>query len=153
MKLTGWRIVPEAQAERAFDGEGARIYGGRWNSPGVLMVYASEHLSLAALEVRVHIESTSMRKRYVRFSFDFDEKLMRSFEVKKLPADWRQEPAPASLRRIGDAWIESGESAVLAVPSVIIPEEKNYLLNPRHPDFAKIIIAKPRPFSFDPRLL
>ena len=72
MTLTGWRIVPENQAASAFDGEGARLYGGRWNSVGVAMVYASQHKSLAALEVRVHIDTRKKIKRYQSFAFQFD---------------------------------------------------------------------------------
>lgn len=153
MTLTGWRIVPEDQVASAFDGTGARLYGGRWNSVGVAMVYASEHKSLAALEVRVHLNTTKRLKRYKCFAFQFDEKLLKSFPASSLPNDWTQEPPPVSLQELGDAWIKTAESPVLAVPSVIIPDERNYLLNPKHASFGKIKIAKPEDFSFDPRLL
>jgi len=151
--LAGWRIVPENQAARAFDGEGARLYGGRWNSVGVAMVYASEHKSLAALEVRVHIDTTKTIKRYHCFAFHFDESLMKVFRAASLPKDWQQEPPPPSLQQLGDAWVKTADCPILAVPSVIIPDERNYLLNPKHPAFAKIKIGKPERFSFDPRLL
>jgi RES domain-containing protein len=151
--LKGWRILPEDQAATAFDGEGARIYGGRWNSVGVAMVYASQHKSLAALEVRVHIDTTRKIRRYKSFAFQFDENLMKIIHVESLPKNWQQEPPPPSLQQIGDAWAKAADSPILAVPSVIIPEESNYLLNPKHPDFAKIKIERPTDFSFDPRLL
>jgi RES domain-containing protein len=151
--LRGWRIVPENQAATAFDGEGARLYGGRWNSVGVAMVYTSEHQSLAALEVRVHINTTKNLNRYKCFAFEFDEKMMKVFPDASLPKDWQQEPPPASLQRLGDAWVRAGESAILAVPSVIIPNERNFLLNPGHPDFGRIKRAKSEDFAFDPRLL
>ena len=150
--LTGWRIVPEDKAAKAFDGEGARIYGGRWNSVGVPMVYASEHQSLAALEVRVHIDRTRMRKLYKCFAFQFDEQLMEGFRVGALPKDWMQEPPPPSLQLLGDNWVKSGASVILAVLSVVIPKELNYLINPKHPDFAKLKIEKPTEFAFDQRL-
>jgi RES domain-containing protein len=150
--VTGWRIVPEDQAAAAFDGEGARLYGGRWNSVGTAMVYAAEHASLAALEVRVHKETTRRLKPYKCFAFQFDEKLMEALRAGGLPKDWQQEPPPASLQRLGDDWVRSGVSAILAVPSVIIPIELNYLINPGHPDFAKIKIEKPTNSAFDPRL-
>ena len=153
MTLTGWRIVPEDQAATALDGEGARLYGGRWNSVGVAMVYASEHKSLAALEVRVHINTTRKLKRYKCFTFAFDEKLMKVFPVGSLPRDWQQEPPPPSLQQFGDAWVRAADSPILAVPSVIIPNERNYLLNPKHPEFAKIKVGKSEDFAFDPRLL
>ncbi len=152
MTLTGWRIVPEDQAVAAFDGEGARIYGGRWSSVGVPMVYASEHQSLAALEVRVHIDKTRMRKLYRSFAFHFDEDLMEVFRVGGLPEDWQQEPPPPSLQQLGDDWVTSNASVILAVPSVIIPQERNYLINPKHPDFAKLKIEQPTDFLFDPRM-
>lgn len=153
MTLRGWRIVPEDQAATAFDGEGARLYGGRWNSVGVAMVYASEHKSLAALELRVHINTTKRLKGYKCFAFEFDEKLVKVFPDGSLPKDWQQEPPPPSLQRLGDAWVRASDSPILAVPSVIIPDERNYLLNPKHPEFAKIKIAKSEHFTFDPRLL
>jgi RES domain-containing protein len=148
----GWRIVPEDQADTSFDGEGARLYGGRWNSVGVSLVYASEHQSLAALEARVHIDKTKMRKLYKCFVFHFDEDLLELFRVGGLPKDWQQEPPPPSLQLLGDNWVKSGASVILAVPSVVIPKELNYLINPKHPDFAKLKIEKPTDFAFDQRL-
>ena len=152
MILTGWRLVPAAQASSPFDGEGARLYGGRWNSVGVPLVYASQHLSLAALEIRAHIEKTSMAMPYKSFAFHFDESLLRPFPRNKLPKNWREQPAPPSLQTLGDAWAKQGESAILAVPSSIIESESNLLINPRHPAFAKIRIEKPTDFWFDTRL-
>jgi RES domain-containing protein len=150
--LTGWRLVPAAQAASAFDGEGARLYGGRWNSVGVPLIYASQHLSLAALEIRVHIEKTSMALPYKGFAFHFDESLLRKLPKEKLPKNWRELPAPPSLQSLGDEWVKKGESALLAVPSTIIESESNLLLNPRHPAFPKIRIEKPTDFWFDHRL-
>ena len=152
MIRTGVRLVPEDQAATPFDGEGARLYGGRWNSVGVPMVYASEHVSLAALEVRVHIDRTRMRKLYKSFAFQFDEQLMEVFRVGALPKDWIQEPPPPSLQLLGDHWVRSGASVILAVPSVVIPKELNYLINPKHPDFAKLKIENLTDFAFDQRL-
>ena len=152
MIRTGWRIVLDEQAATAFDGEGARLCGGRWNSVGVPMVYACEHQSLAALEIRVHIDRTRMRRLYKCFAFQFDEQLMEVFRVGGLPKDWLEEPPPPSLQQLGDDWVKSGASVILAVPSVIIPKELNYLINPRHPDFTKLKIGKPADFAFDQRL-
>jgi len=150
--LTGWRIVTKEKAASAFDGEGARLYGGRWNSAGVPMVYASEHQSLAALEVRVHIDKTGMRKLYKCFAFQFDENLMEKLRVASLPRDWQQEPPPPSLQQLGDNWVKTGRSVILAVPSVVIPKELNYLISPRHPVFAKLKFQPPTDFAFDQRL-
>lgn len=152
MTRTGWRLVMENHAATAFDGEGARLYGGRWNSIGVPMVYASSHQSLAALELRVHIDSTSMGMRYKCFSFEFEERLMTTIPAKALPRNWRQEPPPSVLQERGDEWVKSGASVILAVPSVIIPREFNYLVNPWHSDFKKLRFSKSFDFAFDQRL-
>jgi RES domain-containing protein len=150
--LTGWRLVPENKASTAFDGEGARLYGGRWNSVGMPMVYASEHQSLAALEVRVLIDKTRMANPYKCFAFHFDDQLMEVFRVGALPKDWRQEPPPPLLQQLGDNWLAARRSVILSVPSAVISKELNYLINPRHPDFAKLKIEKPTAFAFDQRL-
>lgn len=152
MIRTGWRIVLDDQAATAFDGEGARLCGGRWNSVGVSMVYASEHQSLAALEIRVHIDRTRMGRRYKCFAFQFDESLMEVFRIAALPKDWMQEPPPPALQQLGDDWVKSGASVILAVPSVVIPKELDYLINPKHPGFARLKIEKPTDFAFDQRL-
>jgi len=145
----GWRLVPPPQKMTAFDGEGARRYGGRWNSAGVPMVYASEHESLAVLEVRVHIAMSGV---YKSFAFDFDEGLMRTLLVQQLPKDWQHEPPPVSLQRLGDQWVKAGDSVILAVPSAIVPNELNLLINPRHPDFSKIDIHTATDLTLDRRL-
>ncbi len=145
----GWRLVPPPQEHTAFDGEGARRHGGRWNSVGVPMVYASEHASLAVLEVRVHVAMSGV---YKSLAFDFDEGLMRAFPVHELPKDWQHEPPPVSLQRLGDQWVKAGDSVILAVPSAIVPSELNLLLNPRHPNMAKIHIHAATDFTLDRRL-
>jgi len=148
----GWRIVKERHAATAFDGEGALRVGGRWNSPGVRMVYASESKSLAALETLVHLNPPVIFK-YAAIAIEFDEGLVEMIDASNLPTDWTQEPPSRTTQIIGDQWVKEARSAVLELPSIIIPSESNFLLNPAHPDFAKIAIGKPGTFSFDPRLL
>ncbi len=145
-----WRIVKEKHAATAFSGEGARLYGGRWNSPGTSVVYTSGSRALAALESLVHLNPPVMFS-YVALSAGFDEALVE--KAVELPADWRDQPVPASTKAIGDLWVKEARSAVLELPSVIIPGESNFLINPAHPDFQKIAIGKPEPFGFDSRLL
>lgn len=145
-----WRIVKAKHAATAFSGEGAAKVGGRWNSRGVSVVYASSTLSLAALESLVHLNPPVFFK-YVAFPIEFDEALVST--PGKLPTDWSIEPPGPASKSIGDAWVRGGKSAVLAVPTVILPTETNYLLNPAHPDFQKIAVGKAVPFAFDPRLL
>ena len=149
MKQT-WRMVKEKHAATAFRGEGAWLYGGRWNSAGTSVVYTSGSQALAALESLVHLNPPVIFK-YLAIPIEFDDALVE--KVAALPADWTEEPPPPATKAIGDLWVKKARSAVLELPSVIILGEPNYLLNPAHPDFQKIIIGKPQPFSFDPRLL
>ena len=149
---SAWRIVKASHADRAFTGEGAWHTGGRWNSPGVSMVYASEHKSLAVLEILVHLDPQDALHQ-LTYRIEFDEALVEHLSRDRLPAGWREEMPARAARELGNAWVRENRSAVLAVPSVIIPEELNYLLNPAHPGFKKISIGKPTPFTFDSRLL
>jgi RES domain-containing protein len=150
--VSAWRIVQERHASQAFNGEGARLFGGRWNSPGVAVVYAAGSRALAALELLVHLDSPRILKTFVLCRVEFDEGLPRTLKPGEIPKNWRADPVPQSTQAAGDAWIKRAESAVLRVPSVIVPEEWNYLLNPNHPDFSKIQVGQPSPFDFDPRL-
>jgi RES domain-containing protein len=152
VKRYSWRIVKQHFREGAFSGEGARLYGGRWNSPGHPVVYTAEHASLAMLEILAHLEFAAIISDYVLIRAEFDEALLEVIETKQLPRDWRIYPAPQSLRTIGDQWLEEKRSAVLSVPSVIVPVERLYLFNPLHADFKKIAIGEPQEFPFDTRL-
>jgi RES domain-containing protein len=150
--IEAWRLVKTRHLAHAFDGEGARLYGGRWNSPGLGVVYLAESLSLAALEILVHLQSTAPLVAFAAIPVRFDARLMRSVPAKALPADWRASPPPAALRTIGDAWLAEARSAVLAVPSAVVESERIFLVNPAHPGFARMHRGRPRPFAFDARL-
>lgn len=149
---TGIRLVKSTYASTAFDGEGAREYGGRWNSPGTGVVYTAESESLAALELLVHLQSSQLLMSYITISAEFDNALVEVLTAAVLPPDWSEYPAPSVLQQLGDQWVSEQRSAVLQIPSVIVPNEVIYVLNPKHPDFTKITIGLPRPFKFDPRL-
>ncbi len=148
--MRAFRIVKEKHAATAFDGEGAWLYGGRWNSPGTRVAYTSGSIALAALELLVHLNPPVIL-RWVAIPIEFDETLAE--KVADVPTDWTEEPPPPSTRAVGDRWAKEARSAVLELPSVIVPSESNYLLNPAHPDFRRIRIGDPVPFAFDPRLL
>ena len=152
MTVSAWRIVLETHANDAFTGEGAPLYGGRWNSPGVAVVYTAGSRALAALEVLVHLDSPRLLRRFVLCEVMFDEALVRELPPGEIPADWRAEQPPRSTQEIGDMWVKGDDSAVLRVPSLVVPEESNYLLNPAHTQFNQVRIGERRPFSFDPRL-
>ncbi len=148
-----WRICNEKWAKTAFDGQGAKIYGGRWNSIGIAVVYTSSSLALAALESLVHLGIKKIPMNYVAISADIPENLnIERVEPNKLPQNWRSDPAPAELVTVGDQWVSSGASVILKVPSAVIDEEWNYLIYPEHPDFSRIQIGLPKPFQFDARL-
>jgi RES domain-containing protein len=152
VSVTAWRIVKQRQARTAFTGEGARLFGGRWNSPGSAVIYTAQSQSLAALEMLVHLESSDLLPNYILFEVGIDETLIVSIELSQLPKNWRSNPPPATVRAIGDAWVLDSTSAVLRVPSALVPDENNFLLNPRHGDFPQLRIGKAVPFRFDPRL-
>ena len=152
MKQRSWRIVKTRFAGNAFDGEGARIYGGRWNSVGVPLVYTSATISLAILEMLVNVGEESMLNSYSLAFAEFYDSLVTRVDVTKLPPNWKESPVPPALQAVGDAWVASKASAILEVPSAIVENESNFLINPLHKDFPKIKIGKSRPFPFDERL-
>lgn len=149
---TVWRIVPEHRADLAFDGEGARLFGGRWNSRGTRIVYCSETGALAALETLVHLTPETIDRRLSLFGVEIAEDLIEILPPKKIPGDWRAPIIPAAGKNVGDDWVRGGRAAVLRIPSVIIPEEYNYLLNPAHPRLARLRITHKADFFFDGRL-
>jgi RES domain-containing protein len=117
------------------------------------MVYTSGSLSLAALEYFVNLDPDLLPPDLVAIPADIPDDLrMRQITVRDLPRNWRDAPAAEGLRDLGTAWVSRGATAVLAVPSAVIPKERNYLLNPGHPDFRRIRIGGAEPFRFDPRM-
>lgn len=151
MALAG-RIVQAHLADSAFTGEGARRYGGRWNSKGFAVVYTSGSISLAILEILVHVQIYDILEEYVYTPVEFDHKLSRALNPAELPTHWNEDPSPQANKQIGDSWVESQESVILEVPSAIVPTEKNFLINPAHPGFSRLIIGEPEKLKFDHRL-
>jgi RES domain-containing protein len=147
-----WRVVKRKHASTTFDGRAAQRFGGRWNSPGRRAVYASATKSLAVLEILVHIDVGRPLPRLVAFTFDVDEELVERLAVAGLPRHWRTARGVEATQRIGDGWLGSGRTLALAVPSAIVPEESNYVLNPVHPSFGRMRFGRPVPFLLDPRL-
>jgi RES domain-containing protein len=136
-----WRVCRRPFAD--LSGEGARLYGGRWNSPGQPMVYAAETAALAVLEVRVHLD---LDCRVLP-----DDYVLMAIETGDLVAETLAE-TPADPRAAGDSWLASGRSALLRAPSFVVPESANVLINPAHRDAARCAVASIRPFAFDARL-
>ena len=148
--MKAWRLVQQRHAANAFNGAGARLYGGRWNHRGTSLVYAAESLALAALEMLVHLQRSVLMQRYCCIALEFDPALCQTLESP--PANWRLTTGLQATRDLGSAWFRQQESAVLRVPSAIVPQENNYLFNPHHPDFVRMKIGQPEIFTFDPRL-
>ena len=147
-----WRLCRDVHATKAFSGEGPFRYGGRWNPPGIPVVYCAESRSLAAMEILVHQLGTEVFKasRWVVISAEVPENLIE--KPTRVPEAWRgQSPVP-SVQEFGATWLRERRSAVLRVPSAVVLGEFNYLLNPAHADFAKVVVGKPELFSFDSRL-
>jgi RES domain-containing protein len=153
LKLTAWRIVQAKHAGLAFRGDGARLYGGRWNLKGTPIVYTAGSLALAALELLVHLESLELLEEYVSIPIEFDKRWCQTLDRASLPHDWLNSPASESTKNIGTNWVREGLSSVLEVPSVLIQMEMNFLINPQHPDFARMKIGEPSAFHYDSRLL
>ena len=146
-----WRLCRRGRA--AFDGEGARRLGGRWNLRGTAVVYTSADASLAVLEYFVNLEWEEAPADLVLIPADVPDALaVEEVRLDRLPAGWRATPAPEALARLGTEWARHARTAALSVPSAIVPVERNYLLNPAHPDFAAIVIGRPQPFTLDPRM-
>jgi len=131
------------------DGEGARLVGGRWNSPGRAVVYMAESVALAVLENLVHMSRQDFPIGYVCVAAVIPDSMniVTEQDLRRRSDLWE-----LSAQDLGDWWIESRESAVLEVPSAVVADEHLYLLNPAHPDFARIVAEPPALFHFDPRL-
>ena len=151
--IPAFRLCKTRYVPTAFQGDGARLYGGRWNSPGRPVIYTAASLSLATLEVMVHLEDqTALAHLFSWIPIRIPEKTIETIDVADLPSGWLSDEIGAASRNIGDRWLHEQRSATLAVPSVVTPGEWNYLLNPAHSDFAKIKIGEPTAFRPDPRL-
>ncbi|HZN54819.1 MAG TPA: RES family NAD+ phosphorylase [Candidatus Polarisedimenticolaceae bacterium] len=149
-----WRLCRSRYSAEALNGEGGLGASGRWHLKGTRIVYASQTLSLAALEYLVHVARDLAPPDLISVEIDVAPPVkIERLAPSDLPDGWNAMPAPAAAQRLGTAWIARGESTVLEVPSALIPHEHNYLLNPARSDFAKVTVVKRRRFSFDPRLL
>lgn len=151
--IPAFRLCKTKFLASAFSGEGARLHGGRWNSPGLAVVYTSSSLSLATLEVLVHLEDPAAFARLFSWvPLELPEDAVERIDPATLPDAWHADGANSASQSVGDAWLRSMRSPVLAVPSVVTPGEWNYLLNPAHRRFAEIQFGEARRFQPDPRL-
>lgn len=151
--ITAWRIVNAAYADDIFSGEGSRRFSARWHKAGHRLVYTSSSISLATLELIVNTPAARLLSPFVITSCTFPEVLVEDVDPTRLPSNWRDFPTPPELQQLGAEWLMSGSSAVLSVPSAVIPQERNYLINPEHEHFRSVDVGVVRPFDIDLRLL
>jgi RES domain-containing protein len=156
MPREAYRLVRKDRAESAFSGEGSRLFGGRWNPKGVAVVYASQHLSLCVLEFRVNQDRFGPRDGYVFFRVTIPGNLIEALPREKVPPGWDRRDLPSGTptpaQRFGQRWVREMRSAVLEVPSAVLPQECNYVLNLQHPDFAQLHVGRALAVRLDDRL-
>ena len=149
-----WRLTSLRRAASAFSGDGSVAHPGRWHHPGTRCIYVSSSLSLAQLEVMVHSGGGRPAIQFVAFRVLIpDDLAIADVPAVLLSEGWRTFPAPTSLADFGSNWVLSGATAVLRIPSAVSPRESNFLLNPSHSDYARIVFSGPENFEFDDRLL
>lgn len=146
-----WRITTRRLADQAFSGEGARLYGGRWNRVGQPVIYTAESRSLALLEMLV--QDQPLRANYVLIPAHLPENVSReTLDTTHLPKDWRTHAGREALQTLGGEWLRQSRSCVLVVPSAVMPAELNFLINPLHPDFKHSALGEPETLDADMRL-
>jgi len=151
--LTVFRLGKHVYQNQLFRGQGGLYASGRWTPRGRPVVYSSASISLAVLEYTANyrrrgwVPATVLGRAVIPPSVRVD-----TVSIDKLPANWFASPSPLQLQILGGEWLERGETAVLKVPSAIVIEEWNYLINPLHADFRKFRVSKPQPFNFDQRV-
>ncbi len=145
------RIVQAQWADSAMTGDGARLWGGRWNPPGLPAVYLAESRALAALEILVHAPPEAIRLDWRCIALKVPDEWTEVANAADLPDDWRHLPSSPGARRFGEKWLREGGAVALRLPSVVVPEEQILLVNPAHPDFRKLAVSAARVFRFDPR--
>src|SRR5690606_8584090 len=147
--MTVYRLVKARPASGALSGEGAQLYGGRWNPPGFPVVYAAESRALAVLETFVHLPLEARDMRFLLYEIT----LPRNAKTTPLPATARSRSRSLqTTQAAGHAWLSDGKSLALLAPSLIVPQESNIVLNVRHPQFSRLRVSRPEVFSFDSRL-
>ncbi len=147
--MRAWRLT--ASLHPPLTGEGAALRGGRWNSVGTAVIYASSYLSLALVELLVHVDSLDLPGNLIAYELEFPDIRLEQLERPRLPQEWRNDLRVT--RALGDEWAESARSMALGVPSTVVAQESNILLNPGHLRFTDVKVLIEEPFHLDPRLV
>jgi RES domain-containing protein len=133
-------------------GEGAKLHGGRWNTIGIPCLYTADSIALCVLEYAANVSLHQMPLSLAITVYTIPEKCWKDFSINELPENWQEVPSPAETQEWGSRHFQDIKYLALKLPSVIIPSEHNYLLNPLHPDFKKVKIKEILPFTFDSRI-
>lgn len=149
--MRAWRLTRADYASDPLSGRGAAIAGNRWNSPGTRVAYAASSRALAALEMLVHVTRETVPPDLVFVPVDLPDRLV--VEATGIPGDWADLPYGSNALRFGDRWSAERRSLGLLVPSVVVPAERNVLINPLHQAFARVRVGPVEPFAFDERLV
>lgn len=149
-----FRLCRRPFSRNPLDGRGGLFASGRWHTPRRLVCYASDSLALASLEILVHCEPDLIPTDLIAIEINVPNNVaVAELSDRALPRSWRRYPAPASLQRLGNEWLDRNSACVWRVPSALVPSESNFLINPSHPDARKLRVVRKAPFQFDPRLV
>lgn len=150
--LALWRVSPAYYADKAMSGDGSYRRGGRWNPPGIRVVYCADSRSLALVEILANVRRPGLlgSQPWVVIRIDVPEDIVE--RPARVPDSWRETPYSTDTQAFGAEWVQAQRSVALRVPSVVVPGEFNYVLNPAHRDFKRVKIGQPEPFSYDSRL-
>lgn len=149
-----WRLIRKTHLSHAWDGEGAKLFGGRWNLEGTPATYTAASLSLALLEILAGFGQLDAKSELVAFAVQLREKLnIKTFQASELPKHWQTYPAPEEIQAVGDKWLNTQEPTVLSVPSTVVSLERNYVWNAKFFKEVVLSVSPPIPLPLDPRLL
>jgi RES domain-containing protein len=144
--------IAKCQYAHDLSGTGARLYGGRWNSIGRPIVYMASSRALAVLEVLVHLPPALIPNDFCQVTFEVPDDV-DELDANMLPPNWQEYPEPSVLKTMGDAFIKDNRHLLLKVPSAVVTQEYNYLLNPAHAGMQEVRLVNNEPFNFDERLI
>lgn len=150
--MTCWRLVKSRRADQVLSGDGARLFGGRWNHAGSRIVYTSSSLSLAALEVFVHLHGHEANMSFAAVQLSIPDDAVEVLSRTELPNGWRSSPAPDACKDLGSTWAWSQRALTLIVPSIIVPQETNILISVDHPLYKRVKVSSTEEFVFDERM-
>jgi len=154
LKLLALRLYRIAKQRFIEDlsGEGARLYGGRWNKKGTSMLYFSEHLSLCVLEILVHIEQQLISNNFYFIEVEVPDNIIKSIPKEELPLNWQSNVLVSSTQDFGSEWIASNKGLALKIPSAVLGYENNVIVNPSHTSFSKLKVIRIEKLNLDARL-